>query len=83
MAITGVSELTLVGRQFVQALNSDGAEVTGEGSVLCENHRSSGHEAVDERIAPHQESKTQQCEQEEEDDDAEKRKKKQECSIEL
>ncbi len=53
MLITGISELVVVGGQLLQALYSNGAEVSGESCVLCQHVCAVGHEAVNERLSPH------------------------------
>ena len=53
VAIAAVVELVVGGREFLEALRSDAGEIAGEFSVFGEDHRSSGHEAVDQRLLPH------------------------------
>ena len=53
MAIAAVGELVVGGREFLETLRSDAGEISGEFSVFGEDHRSSRHEAVDQRLLPH------------------------------
>ena len=53
VAIAVVGELVVGGGEFLEALRGDAREIASELGVLGHNHRSSGHEAVDQRLLPH------------------------------
>ncbi|GMQ07943.1 hypothetical protein CsSME_00051915 [Camellia sinensis var. sinensis] len=53
VAIAVVGELVVGGREFLEALRSDAREISGEFGEFGENHCSSSHEAVDQRLLPH------------------------------
>ena len=53
MAIAVVGELVVAGGKLLEALRRDAGEVAGELGELGEDHRPSGHEAVDQRLLPH------------------------------
>lgn len=53
MVIAAVSELVVGGRKLLEALGGYGGEIACELSVLREDHRAPGHEAVDERLLTH------------------------------
>ncbi|KAF2292612.1 hypothetical protein GH714_026016 [Hevea brasiliensis] len=53
VAITIVCELVVGGRKFLEALSCYACKVAGELRKLCQNHRPSRHEAVDQRLLPH------------------------------
>lgn len=53
MAIAIVGELVVAGRELLKALSGDAGEIAGELSVLGEDHRATGHKAVDQRLLTH------------------------------
>ena len=53
VAIQVVRELVVGGGEFLEALRGDTREIALELGVLSHNHRSSGHEAVYQRLLPH------------------------------
>lgn len=54
MSITVISELLVGGRELLEALQSYAGEVAVEVSVLRQDQRPARHEAVDQRLLPHQ-----------------------------
>ena len=50
MAVAGVGGSGAVGGQLLEALDGDGAKVTGEGGVLRQHDGALGHEAVNQRL---------------------------------
>lgn len=59
MAVAIVSELVVTRRKFLETLSSYAGEVSGELRVLSQYHRSSSHEAVDQRLLSHFSDKKQ------------------------
>ena len=53
MAIAVIGELVVGGREFLEALRSDAGEIPGELREFSEGHRSTSHEAVDQRLLAH------------------------------
>lgn len=53
VAIAIVGELVVRSGKLLEALRGDASEITGELRILGEDHRSSSHEAVDQRLLPH------------------------------
>lgn len=53
MAIAVVGELVIGSGKFLETLRCDAREITGELSVLGEDHRASSHEAIDQRLLAH------------------------------
>lgn len=53
MSIAVVCELVVGCRKFLETLSGYAREVTGEISVISQNHLASSHEAVDQRLLPH------------------------------
>lgn len=53
MAVAIVGELVVGGWELLEALGCDAGEIPRELGVLGEDHRSSGHEAVDQRLLAH------------------------------
>lgn len=53
VAIAIVCELVVRSGELLKALRGDASEITGELRVLDEDHRSSSHKAVDQRLLPH------------------------------
>lgn len=57
VAIAVVRELVVGGGEFLEALRGDSGEVSGELSVLGEDHGPTRHEAVDQRLLAHSDSR--------------------------
>lgn len=53
VTIAVVSELVVARGEFLEALSGDGGEVAREFRVLGEDHGSTSHKAVDQRLLPH------------------------------
>ena len=53
MAIAVIGKLVVRSRELLETLSGDAGEITGELSVLGEDHRTACHEAVDQRLLPH------------------------------
>ena len=53
MAIAIVGELVVAGGELLKTLRGDGGEIAGELGVLGEDHRSTSHKAVDQRLLTH------------------------------
>lgn len=54
MSITVISELLVGGRELLEALQGYAGEVAVEVCVLRQDQRPARHEAVDQRLLPHQ-----------------------------
>lgn len=53
VAIAVVCELVVGGGEFLEALRGDSVEIPAELGELREDHRSTRHEAVDQRLLSH------------------------------
>lgn len=53
MAIAVIGKLVVGSRELLETLSRDAGEITGELGILGEDHRTTRHEAVDQRLLPH------------------------------
>ena len=53
MSIAVVGELVVRGRELLEALRCYAREVACKFRVLCEDHRPTRHEAIDQRLLSH------------------------------
>ena len=53
MAIAIIGKPIITRREFLKALRGDGGEIAGEFRIFRQNHRSSSHKAVNQRLLAH------------------------------